>query len=411
LTHNHIEQYVSLVHSIYVYPEQPHPTNKWLETMHKTRRAASRTLVVVGGIAAIVVVAIVGYMAMSSTGTQLGEVETPQAFTLNGAGATFPYPLLSTMTVEYNKIDPNVKFNYQSIGSGGGIRQHAEKTVDFAASDAPLNENQAKAAPDTLHIPETIGSVVLAYNLPDVQKGIKLSGAALADIFLGNIKKWNDPRIQSLNAYLQLPNEDILVVHRSDGSGTTFVWTSYLAIVSSEWQEKVGSGTAVQWPTGLGSAGNEGVAGLIRGTEYTVGYVELAYALQNRMSYAYIENQAGNFIEPTLESTMAAAEASAPALPSGDQSWEQVKLLNVPGSDSYPIASFSYLLVYKDLSTVPSMDEESARALVDFLWWAVHDGQSYAAGLQYVPLPAKVVSINEETIRSITFNGQPLRSG
>ena len=328
--------------------------------------------------------------------------------TLNGAGATFPYPLISTMVVEYNKIKPNIQISYQSIGSGGGIRQHTEKTVDFGASDAPLNVKQSEAAPNTLHIPITIGSVVLAYNLPGFTKGLKVTGEVIADIFLGKITKWNDPAIQSLNPELNLPNKDILVVHRSDGSGTTFVWTGYLSIVSSEWKTKVGQGTAVQWPTGLGAAGNEGVAAVVRGTEYTVGYVELAYALQNKMSYAYIQNREGRFIEPKLETTAAAAAAVATALPKGEESWAHVSLLNAPGPDSYPIASFSYLLVYKELSTLSTMTKEKAQALVEFLWWATHEGQKYAPSLQYVPLPQEVISINEATIKSITYNGSPL---
>ncbi|MEM4726317.1 MAG: phosphate ABC transporter substrate-binding protein PstS [Nitrososphaerales archaeon] len=327
---------------------------------------------------------------------------------LNGAGATFPYPLISTMVVEYNKIKPNVKISYQSIGSGGGIRQHTEKTVDFGASDSPLNEKQREAAPNTLHIPITIGSVVLAYNLPGFTKGLKMTGEVVADIFLGKITKWNDPAIQSLNPDLNLPNKDILVAHRSDGSGTTFVWTGYLSIVSPEWKSKVGQGTAVQWPIGLGAAGNEGVAAVIRGTEYTVGYVELAYALQNKMSYAYLQNKEGRFIEPTLSTSAAAAAASATILPRGDESWSSVSLLNAPGANSYPVTSFSYILLYKDLSTLPTMNKDKAQALIDFLWWAIHDGQKYAPDLQYVPLPQEVVAVNEATLRMVTFEGQPL---
>lgn len=333
---------------------------------------------------------------------------TPKSIMLNGAGASFPYPLLSTMIVQYNKIYPHVMINYQSIGSGGGIRQHTNKTVDFAASDAPLNEDQRKAAPDTLHIPITIGCVVVAYNLPNVPKGLKLTGELVAEIFLGNVKKWNDPLIANLNPGIQLPDKEIIVVHRSDGSGTTFVFTSYLSMVSPEWNSKVGKGTAVQWPIGLGAAGNEGVAGVVRGTPYTIGYVELAYALQTKMNYAYLKNRDGYFVEPTLNSTAAAAEALSPSLPKVDESWEKVSLLNAPGKDSYPIVSFSYILVYKELSVLPKMDKEKAFELVKFLWWAIHDGQNYAPNLQYVPLPKSVISLNEETLKSITFNGQKI---
>lgn len=377
---------------------------------NKAQAAISRIILSAGVGAVLVVAAIVWYVSMPPEEIQSNSEEQQRSITLNGAGATFPYPLLSSMTVEYNKIKPSVKFNYQSIGSGGGVRQHTEKTVDFGASDAPLTEKQREAAPDTVHIPITIGSVVLTYNLPGVPKGLKVTGPIVADIFLGEIKKWDDPVIQNLNQGLQLPDKEILVVHRSDGSGTTFIWTSYLSGVSRDWFEKVGSGKAVQWPIGLGSAGNEGVAGLVRGTEYTVGYVELAYALQNDMSYAFVENRDGRFIEPTLESTRAAATALTPSLPSGEESWANVNLLNAPGADSYPIASFSYLLVYKELSVLSSMDRVRAQALVDFLWWAVHEGQSYAPSLQFVPLPEAAVSINEESIKSITFNGEPLRS-
>ncbi len=377
----------------------------------RARKAVAKTTLVVGAAIILVAAGVIAYLALPQAARpQEGSTGQNQTITINGAGATFPYPLLSTMTVEYNKINPNIRIGYQSIGSGGGIRQLTEKTVDFAASDAPLNERQREAAANTVHIPETIGSVVLAYNLPGTQKGLKITGPVIADIFLGNIKKWNDPALQNLNPDLKLPDKNIETVHRSDGSGTTFIWTSYLSLMSPDWESKVGSGTAVQWPSGLGAAGNEGVSGLIRGTEYTVGYVELAYALQNSMSYAFIQNREGSFIEPTLGSTGAAVSSVAANLPRGEQSWENVSILNAPGAGSYPIASFSYLLVYKELSTVPSMNREKAKALVDFLWWAVHDGQSYASDLQYVPLPQSVIAIDEQTINSITFNGQQLRS-
>jgi phosphate transport system substrate-binding protein len=391
---------------------------------------SSKTLVA-GVIVAILVVVVGGYVTLSQTSqptTVTTTVTTTQPHTttttitttatattpatkkisIAGAGATFPYPLISTMVVEYNKIRPEVQISYQSIGSGGGIRQHTEKTVDFGASDAPLNEKQREAAPNTLHIPITIGSVVVAYNLPGFTKGLKLTGEVVADIFLGKITKWNDPAIQTLNPDLNLPNKDILVAHRSDGSGTTFVFTGYLSVVSEEWKTRVGQGTAVQWPTGLGAAGNEGVAAVIRGTEYTIGYVELAYALQNKMSYAYLKNREGRFIEPSLETTAAAAAAAAPTLPKGDESWFHVNLLNTPGANSYPIASFSYILVYKELTTIPTMTKEKAQALVEFLWWATHEGQKYAPALQYVPLPQEVIAINEATIKMITYNGEPL---
>lgn len=375
-------------------------------------RIALSKMVLVGVLAAIIVVAGAGIFLMAPSQPQQTVLQPPsqlsKEYLINGAGATFPYPLLSAMTVDYNKQHPNIKFNYQSIGSGGGIRQHTEKTVDFGASDAPLTDRQMEAAPNTLHIPITIGSVVFAYNIPNMEKGMKLTGQVIADIFLLKIKKWNDPAIQALNPSLQLPDKEILVVHRSDGSGTTFVWTSYLSLVSPEWEEKVGAGTAVQWPGGLGAAGNEGVAGVVRGTEYTAGYVELAYAVTNKMSYAFVQSREGNFVEPTLESISAAAAAQATALPAGDATWATVHLLNAAGQNTYPIASFSYLLVYKDLSVLRGMDKEKAKILVEFLLWATKDGQAHASKLTYVPLPASVVSLNEKTIKSITFNGEPL---
>jgi phosphate transport system permease protein/phosphate transport system substrate-binding protein len=342
---------------------------------------------------------------------QLQEQQQQQGrITIDGAGATFPFPLIDTWRVEYPTVRPDVSINYQSIGSGGGIKQFTEKTVDFGATDAPLTANETQAAPGAVHIPETIGSVVAAYNINGVQeKGLRLTGPVLTGIFLGEITRWDDPQIAELNPDLPLPSEDIVVVHRSDGSGTTFVWTSYLSKVSSEWNTQMGKGTAVQWPAGIGAPGNKGVANAIRGTYYTIGYIELAYALTTGLDYAYIQNQAGNFIEPTLESTRAAVAALAAALPAGDASWETVSLLDASGADSYPIASFSYLLLYKELSDNPRIDSmEKARALVDFINWAITDGQQFAGELAYVPLPDSVVQHNQETLRSLTFQGEPV---
>jgi phosphate transport system substrate-binding protein len=329
--------------------------------------------------------------------------------TINGAGATFPFPLIDTWRVDYKSIKPNVNINYQSIGSGGGVKQFIEKTVDFGATDAPLTASEVQRAPGAVHIPETIGSVVVAYNIPSMpNKGLKLTGPVLADIFLGKITKWNDPKIQSLNPGVSLPGEDIIVVHRSDGSGTTYVWTDYLSNISTAWNEQIGRGKSVQWPTGIGGPGNEGVANAIRGSPNTIGYVELAYALTTQMPYAYLQNQAGNFIEPTLESTRAAVAATAPTLPKGDASWEHISVVNPPGADSYPVASFSYLILFKELSTNPSIDQAKAKALVDFMSWAITDGQQSADDLSYVPLPAEVVKLNQETLKSLTFQGKPL---
>jgi phosphate transport system permease protein/phosphate transport system substrate-binding protein len=331
--------------------------------------------------------------------------------TIDGAGATFPFPLIDTWRVQYQKVNPNVSLNYQSIGSGGGVKQFTEKTVDFGASDAPLSDSERSALPGpAVHIPETIGSVVAAYNLPGVAKGLKLTGPVIADIFLGKIKKWNDPQIASDNQGVNLPNRDIVVVRRADGSGTTFVWTSYLATVSQEWKDKVGASKSVEWPTGVGAPGNEGVSNTIKQTPYSLGYVELSYALTTQMTYADVKNKAGNFIEPTLDSTKAAVEAAATSLPAGDASWANVSLVNAPGDNSYPIASFSYILLYKELSTSPKIDSEAkAKAIVDLVAWAISPaGQQYAQKLSYVPLPDNVVKVDQATLASLTFNGKAL---
>ena len=339
-----------------------------------------------------------------------GQIQSQSGqITINGAGATFPFPLIDTWRVEYQKIKPNVNINYQSIGSGGGVKQFTEKTVDFGASDAPLTTSEQQKVPGAVHIPETIGAVVAAYNIPGIlNKGLKLTGPILADIFLGKIKKWNDPMIQSINPGQSLPSNDIVVVHRADGSGTTFVWTDYLTKISNQWNSVVGKGKSVQWPIGIGAPGNEGVANAIRGTANTIGYVELAYALTTKMPYAFLQNKEGKFVEPTLDSTKAAAAAASPSLPAGDKSWETVSLVDASGAESYPIASFSYLLLYKDLSTNPNLDQSKAKALVDFISWAIADGQKFATDLAYVPLPDGVVKHDQETLKSLAFKGQPL---
>jgi phosphate transport system permease protein/phosphate transport system substrate-binding protein len=328
--------------------------------------------------------------------------------------------------VEYQSVNPSVSINYQSIGSGGGVRQFTERTVDFGASDAPLTEEemQALSSSTPVHIPETIGSVVAAYNIAGIDKGVKLTGPVLSDIFAGKITRWDDTRIKELNPELPLPSSDIVTVHRSDGSGTTFIWTSYLSQVSPEWNQTVGAGKSVQWTVGLGAQGNEGVSNTILSTPNSIGYVELTYALTTDMDYASLMNRAGNFVEPTVNSTLAAAQAaiimngtssstanstnaSAVSLPGGDQSWTHVTLLDAPGPDSYPIASFSYLLVFKEMSTNIN-NIEKAQALAQFVNWAITDGQQFASPLHYVPLPDSVVQHNQQTLRSLTFNGQPV---
>jgi phosphate transport system permease protein/phosphate transport system substrate-binding protein len=332
-----------------------------------------------------------------------------QQVTINGAGATFPFPLIDTWRVEYQKVKPDVNINYQSIGSGGGIKQFTAKTVDFGATDAPLSQNESQNAPGAVHIPETIGSVVAAYNIPSIpDKGLKLTGEVLADIFLGKITKWNDPKIQSLNTDKTLPGDDIIVAHRSDGSGTTFVWTDYLSSASPTWKEQIGKGKSVEWPVGIGAPGNEGVANAIKGSPNTIGYIELSYALTTGTPFAFIQNKEGNFIEPSLNSTAAAVQSGVASLPKGDGVWTDVSLVNGAGADSYPIASLSYLLLYKEMSTDPNLDQAKAKALVDFISWAITDGQKVGEPLGYVPLPDGVVKINQDTLKTLTFNDQPI---
>ena len=332
-----------------------------------------------------------------------------QEFNLNGAGATFPFPLIDLWRVEYNKEFSNVNLNYQSIGSGGGVKQHIEKTVNFAASDKPMSESERELAPGTLHIPEAIGGVVVVYNIPEVpNKGLKLTGDEIADIFLGKITRWNDSRIASHNPDLNLPDKEIVVAHRSDGSGTTFVFTDYLVAVSPEWDEKVGKGKSVPWPLGLAAAGNEGVAGIVKSTEYSIGYIELAYAFQTGMSYASVQNGDGDaFIEPTLDTISAASSGVADSLPAAEDSWVGVSLVNAPGSDSYPLASFTYLLVYDDLKSV-TKDKEQAKAVIHLIHWMITDGQEFSPSLLYVPLADKVIELGKTGLSKVTYDGETI---
>lgn len=361
--------------------------------------------VIIGAVvlAAIIVASVAAYTFLS----------TPAAETvmIKGAGATFPYLLLNNIMTQYtNDVKPNVQVNYQSIGSGGGISALNSRTVDFGASDAPLTAAEATNITNALHIPETIGAVTVAYNVPGVSSGLKLTGQVIADIFEGKITKWNDPAIQSLNSGVTLPDQTINTVHRSDGSGTTFVFTSYLSKSSTSWASSVGAGKSVSWPSGVGSTGNTGVASTVNSTTCSIGYVELAYTIENQMPVAAIQNPSGNFVMPTLASTTAAAQAGATAgLPAGDASWTTFNLLNTSAADAYPIVSFSYIIIYKELNGIPGMTQAKAEALVQFIWYIVHDGQQLAPELQYAPLPSNVVQTDETTIRSITFNGQTLQ--
>jgi phosphate transport system substrate-binding protein len=334
--------------------------------------------------------------------------------TINGAGSTFIFPLMDTWRIAYQKVHPDVNVNYQSIGSGGGVKQFTAKRVDFGASDAPLNAGERQAAPGAVQIPETIGSVAVAYNVPGIPtKTLKFTGPVLAHIFMGKITKWNDPEIQAINPGVNLPDANIVVVHRSDGSGTTYVWTSYLSKESLSWNQTIGAAKTVPWPIGVGASGSEGVANTIKSSPNSIGYVELDYALTKGIPIALVKNPTGNFIEPSLDSTQEAVSNAVDlnSLPAGDKSWTKVSMLKAPGPKSYPIASFSYLLLFKDMSGNSSIDQTKAKALVDFISWAITDGQKLAENLGYVPLPARLVKGDQDTLRLLTFRGTPLYTG
>jgi phosphate transport system substrate-binding protein len=321
--------------------------------------------------------------------------------TLQGAGASFPSPLYQKWLSEYGKIHANVKIDYQSIGSGGGIKQLKEQTVDFGASDAPMTDADLKSAPgEIVHVPTVLGAVVITYNLDGVKQPLRFSPEALADIFLGKIKKWNDPKIAADNPGVTLPTSDITVIHRSDSSGTSAVFTDYLSKVSAEWKEKVGAGVSPSWPTGIGGKGNEGVTGQVKNTPNTIGYIELVYAVKNNLPVAHIKNASGNFIEPSIDAVTAAAAASAASMPDD----LRVSITNATGAQAYPISSYTYILVYKN-----QKDAAKGKALVDFLWWGIHDGENFGKELQYAPLPADVVKKAETKINSVTANGTALR--
>ncbi len=319
---------------------------------------------------------------------------------LSGAGATFPNPLYSKWMNVYSR-EKGVRINYQAIGSGGGQKAMFDGTVDFAGSDAPLNDEQVKEHPDIVHIPTVLGAVVVTYNLEGNPR-LRLTPDVVADLFLGRIKKWNDPRIAAVNPGVRLPDLDVAPVHRSDGSGTTFVFTDYLSSVSPAWKEKVGKGTSVKWPGGLGSKGNDGVTATVRQTPGAVGYVELIYAEQNRMPHAAIKNQAGEFVMASLDSVTAAAAGAAAEMPDD----LRVSIVNAPGKDAYPISSFTYLLVPRDIK-----DRAKGKVLAEFFWWAIHDGQKYARDLLYAPLPEAVVKKAEAKVKGLTGGGRPLLEG
>jgi phosphate transport system substrate-binding protein len=312
--------------------------------------------------------------------------------TLNGAGATFPNPMYSKWFSEYHKVHSDVQINYQPIGSGGGIRQVTAGTVDFGASDMPMTDQQLKDSKvKIMNIPTVLGAVVPAYNIPGVSGEVKFTPDALAGIFLGKITKWNDKAITSANPGVNFPDKDIIVVHRSDGSGTTFIWTDYRSKVSADWKGQVGSDTSVKWPLGMGGLHNEGVAGLIRQLPGSIGYVELIYAVQNNIPYGSVRNSAGVFLKATLEGVTAAA-ASAPKMPADFR----VSITNAPGKDAYPISSFTWLLI-----PAQSKDAAKGKILTDFLNWMVTDGQKMTSALSYAPLPDSVVAKVKDAIKQI----------
>lgn len=320
---------------------------------------------------------------------------------LNGAGATFPNPIYTKWFDAY-ATKTHVKINYQSIGSGGGIRQFSQGTVDFGASDAPMTDEQIAAVKGNVaHIPTVLGAVVLTYNLPAIGAAkLKLDAEAIVDIFLGKISKWNDPRIAALNPAIQLPNTDLLVVHRSDGSGTTFVFVDYLDKVSQEWRTKVGAANSVNWPTGLGGKGNEGVTQQVKQLEGTIGYVELVYALANKLAYASVKNAAGKAVDPTLEAVTEAAKSAK--LPKGTDF--RVSITNAPGDKAYPIASFTWLLVPAD-----NPDPAKGKQIKDFLSWMVSgDAQKMATGLGYAPLPGDVAGLVKDRVKALKAGGKTI---
>ena len=319
-----------------------------------------------------------------------------QRLEITGAGATFPKPIYSKWFSEYNKIHPDIAVNYQSIGSGGGIRQVIAETVFFGATDGPMTDEQLKMAPGPImHLPTVLGAVVPVYNVPDAGTELKFTGAVLADIYLGKIKKWNDPAIAKLNAGVTLPVTDITVVHRSDGSGTTFIFVDYLAKVSPEFKNKVGVNTSVMWPVGVGGKGNEGVSGLVSQTPGSIGYVELIYALQNKLPFGAVQNANGEFVKASPESVTNAASAAAANMPPDFR----VSITNAAGAGAYPISSFTWILLYE----MPK-DAARAKAMVDFMKWALTDGQKFATDLGYAPLPAAVVTLEQAALQKVTVS-------
>ncbi|MBK6488224.1 MAG: phosphate ABC transporter substrate-binding protein PstS [Gemmatimonadetes bacterium] len=352
-------------------------------------------------LAIVTIAACGGGDAKSGDSTVASSATSSSSVDLNGAGATFPYPLYSKWFSDY-ATNLSIKINYQSIGSGGGIKQLSEQTVDFGASDGPMTDEELSGAKGgtVLHFPTVLGADVVTYNLPEVTVPLRLTGAVVAEIFLGKITKWNDPRLAAENPGVALPEKDILVVHRSDGSGTTYIFTDYLSAVSPAWAAGPGKGKSVQWPVGLGGKGNEGVAGTVKQTPGTIGYVELAYANQNKLPAAHIKNASGAYIAPTIETITAAADGSAAQM--GPESDYRVSIVNAPGANAYPISSFTWLLVYQRQG-----DAVKGQKLVDFMRWMYGDGQSSASALAYAPLPAALATQLTARLATIQVGATP----
>jgi phosphate transport system substrate-binding protein len=332
---------------------------------------------------------LIGVGVVAVAAVTVGAQQTVQ---INGAGATFPAPIYTKWFSEYNKLHPNVQINYQPVGSGAGIKQLMSKTVFFGASDGPMTQDQLLAAPGVLHFPTVLGAVVPVYNVSGISQPLTFNGQVLADIFLGKITKWNDPAIAKLNAGLKLPDTDIAVAHRSDGSGTTYIWCDYLAKVSPDWKKTVGVATSVKWPTGIAAARNDGVAAIVSQTPGAIGYVELIYALQNRISYGNVQNLNGKVVKASVESVTAAANAAAAKMPADFR----VSITNAAGDDVYPISSFTWLLLEKD-----PKDKAQSKIMVEFVKWALTDGQKFAPDLGYAPLPKNVVDLEIKALGQV----------
>ncbi|MGA2298843.1 MAG: phosphate ABC transporter substrate-binding protein PstS [FCB group bacterium] len=344
-------------------------------------------------------ITLLGYLITSNTEIAKSAPPMPDNVEILGAGATFPFPLYSKMFDEYNK-STNIKVNYQAIGSGGGIRQLNDKTVDFGATDAFMDAKElTQAGAPIVHFPMCLGAVCVTYNLPGIPK-LKFTGDVVADIFAGKITKWNDSRITKLNSGIKLPSSDIVVVHRSDGSGTTFIFSDYLTKVSQTWANSIGTGKSLNWPVGLGGKGNQGVAGLVQQTPGSIGYVELVYSKSNNMPVALIKNKSGNFIEPSIKSTSLAANVNLPAD-------TRTSLTNTDAAQGYPISSFTWIIIYKELK-YGNITQPKAKALVNLINWMLHTGQKFAEPLYYSPLPKEAVRKSEALLKTITYGGKPL---